>query len=455
MIKDLTVGKPLPVLIKYALPLLGSVIFQQIYNIADSFVAGQYLGTNALAAVGDSYEITLVFIAIAFGCNIGTSTVTAIYYGKKDYTNVKTTIYTSLIVSSLIGVILTIAGFFSAEAVLRLINTPEILMKDALQYIQIYIAGYLFLLLYNISTGIFAALGDSLTPFIFLAVSSIANVFMDIMFVKYANMGVPGVAWATFICQGLSGIISFIVVIVKVYKIKSEEKPKIFDFGILKELIKIGLPGTLQQLFVSVGNIILQSFINSFGTSAMGGYTAAIKINNLAILSIVTLGTASANYSAQNYGAKKYDRIKEGWKSGLLITAIVAAVLSVLYITLRSQLIGLFITDGDMDALDIGCKFLIIVAPFYVFSGLKIISDSVLRGTKHISVFMFSTLLDLVLRVGFAAIFAFACNLGVNGIWWSWPVGWITAEIVSFTMYIIISKRDFAELPNPFKKHSN
>lgn len=207
MNKDLTTGKPETVLWKFCLPLFGSIVFQQLYNIADSFVAGKFIGEDALAAVGNSYEITLIFIAFAFGCNIGCSVIVSRLFGGKKFNELKTAVYTTLIASGVLCAILILIGINCSDMLLRLINTPENVMADSKLYLDIYCLGLPFVFYYNVSTGIFSALGDSKTPFIFLAVSSTSNVLVDILFVTVFNMGVSGVAWATFLCQGISCVI--------------------------------------------------------------------------------------------------------------------------------------------------------------------------------------------------------------------------------------------------------
>ena len=204
MNKDLTTGKPETVLWQFCLPLFGSIIFQQLYNIADSFVAGKFISDNALAAVGNSYEITLIFIAFAFGCNIACSVIAALFFGAKQYQDLKTAVYTALIASSVICLVLMLIGTLCCDGLLRLIKTPEEVFADSKLYLDIYIYGLPFVFLYNVATGIFSALGDSKTPFIFLACSSTSNIAVDILFVTAFHMGVAGVAWATFLCQGVS-----------------------------------------------------------------------------------------------------------------------------------------------------------------------------------------------------------------------------------------------------------
>lgn len=425
MERDLTVGKPITAILKYTLPLFGSIIFQQLYNIADSLVAGRYIGTDALAAVGNGYEITLLFIAVAFGCNIGTSVITARYFGKKDIRGVKTTVSTALIVSTVIAVILTALGLGLTKPLLSLIKTDPVIFTDSYEYLMIYLGGYIFLLSYNIATGIFSALGDSLTPFLFLAASSVANVIVDIVFVKTLHMGVKGVAWATFICQGVSAILALAFMFVRLRKLPHEgdEKIKKVDFKILKEISVVAIPSILQQAFISVGNIIIQGFINAFGAWATGGYAAAIKLNNMAVTSVVALGNGMSNFSAQNMGA------------------VISLIFTGIFLGLSEPCIKIFITDGNADAIGTGVNFLKIVTPFYVIIAVKIIADGTLRGTNRMLSFTIATFIDLLLRVVFSAILK--KPMGITGIWWSWPIGWLIATPISFGLYLFAAKKNF------------
>lgn len=432
MAKNLTIGNPGCVLWKFSLPLLGSIIFQQLYNIADSFVAGKFIGDNALAAVGNGYEITLLYIAVAFGCNIGCSVVLSQLFGAGRYRELKTAVSTNFIASGILCVILMIFGFAFMKPLLRLINTPEEIMADTVLYLSIYTGGLLFLFFYNISTGIFSALGDSKTPFIFLAVSSSANIGADILFVTKFDMGISGVAWATFICQGLSCIASVIVVFMKLKQIKCG-KSEIFSFILLKKIMRIALPSILQQGFVSVGNIIIQSIVNSFGTSVIAGYAAAVKVNNFAVTCFNTLGNAMSNYTAQNLGAGKTDRVKKGYKSGIIICVGFALAFTALFVGFRKQLISLFMNSAATGALQVGTTFLLIISPFFVIVAIKLTTDGVLRGAGAMKQFMTATFTDLLLRVSLA--FLLSGLMGSTGIWSSWPIGWAIACSLSLIFY--------------------
>ena len=259
MVRDLTVGKSGRVIFSFCLPLFLSVVFQQLYTIADSFVAGRFIGENALASVGNSYEMTLVFIAFAFGCSMGASVLVSRLFGAKDYGKLKTAVSTSIIATSICFILLMILGLGLGKRILLLINTPQSLMEQSWVYLEIYIFGLPFLFLYNLSTGIFSGLGDSKTPFVFLALSSTANIAMDIFFVVKLNMGVEGVAWATFICQGISAILALVVVSRRLKETENKEKGKLFSPTLLCSFLSVAVPTTLQQSFVSVGNILIQS----------------------------------------------------------------------------------------------------------------------------------------------------------------------------------------------------
>lgn len=433
MNKDLTIGKPSSVLWKFCIPLFASIIFQQLYNIADSFVAGKFVGESALAAVGNSYEITLIFIAFAFGCNIGCSVIVSNFFGAKRFNDMKTAVYTTLISSGILCIFLMLFGVLFAEKLLGLINTPKNIMTDSKLYLDIYILGLPFVFYYNVSTGIFSAMGDSKTPFIFLALSSTANVAMDILFVTAFQMGVAGVAWATFICQGISCILALTFVLRRLSGIKTEGDVKKFSFPILKQVSTIAIPSILQQSFISVGNIIIQSTINSFGIAAMAGYGASVKLNNLVITSLTTLANGISNFSAQNIGAKKYDRVKEGFNAGVKIVWMICLPLAVLYFFAGRSLVNVFITNPTEEALNTGVEFLRIVSPFYLVVSLKLVADGVLRGAGMMWNFMIATFTDIILRVLIAAFFS--KFIGTTGIWLAWPISWSIATVLSVIFY--------------------
>ena len=437
MNNDLTVGKSEKVLWRFCLPLFGSIIFQQLYNIADSLVAGKFIGENALAAVGNSYEITLIFIAFAFGCNIGCSVIVSQLFGAKKLGEMKTAVYTTFISSAVVCAALMLAGTLGCDGLLRLINTPENVFADSKLYLDIYILGLPFVFFYNVATGIFSALGDSKTPFIFLAASSTSNIFMDILFVTAFKMGVAGVAWATFLCQGVSCVLAVLFVLRRLRSVETDEKSALFSFPLFCRIAVIAVPSILQQSFISVGNIIIQSVINSFGAAVMAGYSAAVKLNNMVITSLTTLGNGISNYTAQNLGASKYDRIKSGFRAGIKLVWALCVPLVALYVFAGQPLVHIFLESPTGQAMDTGVEFLRIIAPFYFIVSAKLVSDGILRGAGLMKKFMIATFTDLVLRVALAEVLS-RTALGTTGIWISWPIGWTIAAALSIVFYATV-----------------
>ena len=434
MNKDLTIGNPETVLWKFCIPLFGSIIFQQLYNIADSLIAGKYIGENALAAVGNSYEITLIFIAFAFGCNMGCSVIVSRLYGAKDYKRMKSAVYTTCIFSAAVCLVLMLTGLLGSDALLRLIHTPEEVFADSKLYLDIYVWGLLFVFFYNIATGIFSALGDSRTPFCFLAVSSTSNIAVDILFVKAFHMGIAGVAWATFLCQGVSCVLAMLVVFKRLRGIGQKEKAAVFDFELLKQIIAIAVPSTLQQSFISLGNIVIQGIINGFGAPVMAGYSASVKLNNLVITSFTTLGNGISNYSSQNLGAAKLSRIKDGFKAGIKMVWTLSLPLFLLYFFGSEMCLKIFLDNPTEQAMHTGVMFLRILSPFYFVVSAKLVSDGILRGVGMMKYFMIGTFTDLILRVALAYAFS-QTALGATGIWCAWPIGWTVATVLSISFY--------------------
>ncbi|MBQ8591958.1 MAG: MATE family efflux transporter [Lachnospiraceae bacterium] len=437
MVKDLTEGKAEIVLWAFTLPMFVSVIFQQLYNIADSIIAGKYAGEDALAAVGASYPITMIFMAIAVGSNVGCSVVISQLFGGRKYREVKTAIYTTLTASFLLSIVLTVIGLLGTKTLMTMIKTPENIFADGALYLRIYIVGFMFLFLYNVCTGIFTSLGDSKTPLYFLIGSSIGNVILDWIFVAIFSWGVAGVAWATFIAQGIACLLAFVTLMIRLGAIQTEDVPDFFSMKMLAKISRIAIPSILQQSFVSVGNIFIQGLINGYGSSVIAGYSAAIKLNTFMITSFGTLGNAVSSFTAQNIGAGKMERVKKGFKAGVALAFVIAVPVFVAYFFFGNNMMALFMKEESAKAVETGVQFLKIVSPFYLFISLKLLADGVLRGAGSIKAFMVTTFSDLLLRVTLAYIFS--AYWETIGIWWSWPVGWTIATILSLVFYLEVA----------------
>lgn len=430
MIQDLTEGEPQKTLVRYTLPMFISVIFQQFYNMADSMIAGRFAGEDALAAVGASYPITMIFMAVAVGSNIGCTVVLSQLFGAKRYDKVRTAVTTILLSGSVLSVALTIMGLCTTPAMMRLIRTPENIFGDGALYLRIYIGGFVFLFLYNVITGMFNSLGDSATPLWFLIGSSLGNIALDLLFVAVFSWGVAGVAWATFIAQGIACVLALLTFAKRLKQMACEGKPQLFSFPLLKKIGLVAVPSILQQSFVSVGNIFIQGLVNSYGSGVIAGYSAAIRLNTFVITGFTTLGNGVSGFTAQNMGAGRRDRIRDGLQTGLRLAVLVALPFSILYFFLGQTMMRLFLEDTGSGAMQTGILFLRIVSPFYLVVAVKLVADGVLRGAERMRQFMAATFTDLILRVILA--FVFSGIWQETGIWLSWPVGWGIATVMSW-----------------------
>lgn len=436
--QDMTKGNSFKVLLLFTLPLFLSVAFQQMYNIADSVIVGKFAanGEDALAAVGASYPITMIYMAIAVGLNNGCSVVVSQLFGAKNIGKMKCAVYTTLITSAVTSVLLTVLGAFLCRPMLTMISTPQNVYADAAKYLDIYIYGMTFLMIYNVCNGVFTALGDSKTPLYFLIFSSVGNVVLDYIFVCYLHLDVAGVAWATFAAQGIAAVLALFTLLKRVKKIESEAF-SVFSWDMLSMIARLAVPAIIQQSCVSVGNMFVQNVVNAYGSAAIAGYSAAIKINTFAITCFTTMSGGISAFTAQNIGAKKHERIKEGFRAALLITVGIALLFTALYVAAAPALISAFVKNISPDALAAGSLFLRIVAPFYFAVSIKLVCDGITRGAAAILYYTVSTFADLVLRAVLANAFGFWL-FGISDItlvWWSWPIGWIISAGLAAYFY--------------------
>lgn len=433
MITDLTKEHPNKTLWRFLLPMLFSVMFQQIYNIADSMIAGRFAGENALAAVGASYPITIIFMAFAVGMNLGASVVVSRLFGAEDRGCVKRAVTTAFLSSMVLGIMLTLFGYFFNHQMMRWIRTPQNIMADGVLYLKIYIFGIIFLMLYNVCTGVFTALGDSKTPLYFLLGSSAGNIILDYIFVAKFQWGVSGVAWATFIAQGVSAVLALVTLLGRLQKFAGEEKQPWFDKKLFGQIMAIAIPSILQQSVLSVGNLFVQGIVNQFGSAVVAGYSGAIKLNTFAINIFMTLGSCLSSYTAQNIGAGKKERIPLGFRTGLKLSELTALPFVILYFVFSRQMMGLFLGAESVEAISAGMAFLKIVSSWYFMIAIKLMTDGIIRGSGAMAYFVVATVPDLILRIGFALVLT--KSFGSTGIWMAWPFGWIVATTLTLIFY--------------------
>lgn len=433
MVTDLTKEHPNKTLWRFLLPMLFSVMFQQIYNIADSMIAGRFAGENALAAVGASYPITIIFMAFAVGMNLGASVVVSRLFGAEDRGGVKRAVTTAFLSSMVLGIMLTLFGYFFNHQMMRWIRTPQNIMADGVLYLKIYIFGIIFLMLYNVCIGVFTALGDSKTPLYFLLGSSAGNIILDYIFVAKFQWGVSGVAWATFIAQGVSAVLALVTLLGRLQKFAGKEKQPWFDKKLFAQIMAIAIPSILQQSVLSVGNLFVQGIVNQFGSAVVAGYSGAIKLNTFAINIFMTLGSCLSSYTAQNIGAGKKERIPLGFRTGLKLSELTALPFVILYFVFSRQMMGLFLGAESVETISAGMAFLKIVSPWYFMIAIKLMTDGIIRGSGAMVYFVVATVPDLILRIGFALVLT--KSFGSTGIWMAWPFGWIVATTLTLIFY--------------------
>jgi len=432
--RDMIKGDPAKALIYFAVPLVLGNLFQQLYNMIDSIIVGNFVGAEALAAVGASASITFLFVALATGMSIGSTVVISQYLGAKEYTKMKTAITTVIFTVLLISIILMSVGIALNQSILKLMNTPDNIMADASAYLKIYFYGLVFLFMYNIFTAVFNALGDSKKPLYFLIFSSVLNVGLDIYFVTVFQMGVAGVAWATLIAQALSAILSFIVLIFKLKKLALPMNAPLYQWNILKHVFKVAVPSTIQQSIVSLGMILVQTLVNGYGNVVVAGYTAATKIDSIAIMPMIAVGNAMSTFVAQNMGAKHPDRIKKGYKAAMSMIAVVSLTITTILFIWGENFIGAFVNaETNQDMINVGVEYLRVVSIFYFLMGSMNVTSGILRGAGDIRIYMLNTFGNFTTRVILA--YALAGFLGQSAIWYSIPVGWFVGFSISWIRY--------------------
>ena len=345
----------------------------------------------------------------------------------------KSAVYTAFIACGLMSLILTVLGYVYCGSMMRLIHTPSNIFGDGELYLKIYVFGLTFLFLYNVCTGIFTALGDSKTPLYFLIGSSIGNILLDYWFVAKFHWGVAGVAWATFIAQGISAGLALVTLSLRLKGIKTSRRVVLFDLLLLSQIAAIAVPSIMQQSVLSVGNMFVQEIVNRYGSAVIAGYSGAIKLNTFAINAFMSLGGCLSSYTAQNLGAGKKERLPLGFKTGVRLSILAAIPFFVLYFGFSRQMMGLFLGNGSGEAIQSGVDFLRIVSPMYFMISIKLMTDGIIRGSGAMAYFVLATVPDLILRIIVANILT--GRFGSMGIWMAWPFGWIAATVLTVIFY--------------------
>lgn len=421
--RDLTVGDEGSTLITFALPMLLGNVFQQFYNMVDSFVVGRFVSTNALAAVGVSFPVIFLLVALIMGITMGSSVLISQFFGARDRARLAATISTSYIFLFVAGIIMSVLGVLAAPLILNLLAVPPEIYPDAYSYMSIILGGMLITFGYNGVSAMLRGVGDSKTPLYLLIAASLMNVVLDLVFVIVFHWGVAGAAWATLISQAFSFIMAMVIFNRTESHMKVSIKGLAWDKEIFGSMIKIGLPTGLQQTLVSLGMMMLTRIVNGFGPATMAAYTAASRIDSFAAMPAMNLGQALMTFTGQNMGAGKTERVRKGHRSAITFNVFISLSITLLVTLAGRWLIGIFTTDQEV--IRIGARYLLIVGLFYIVFGSMFINNGVMRGAGDVFIPMISSLIALwLVRIPAAILFTQVLNMGSDGIWWSIPVGW-------------------------------
>ena len=431
MSKDgyLITDAPLKALTVFAMPMILGSFFQQVYNMADSIIVGQYVGSSALAAVGACAALTNVFICVALGAGVGAGVLVSRYYGSGNYSRMKTIVSTSLISFLILSVFLGVFGFCFSHLMLGLLQTPVDILDEAVLYLRVYFVGFPFLFMYNILSTMFTSIGESKIPLALLIFSSVLNILMDIWMVAGLGLGVFGAAVATLIAQGISAIFSLVIFFRRMRRYKSSFR--LFDGQELRSMLKIAVPSVLQQSTVSVGMMIVQAVVNPFGTQALAGSAATMRVENVFSLIFVSIGNAVSPYVSQNLGAGKIGRIRKGYHAALMLDICFAVLAFAVIETLHTPISSLFLgKDGTALAYQVSGDYMRWLGYFFIFMGIKMATDGVLRGLGIMRPFLAANMVNLAIRLAVALICA--PRFGIEFVWLAVPAGWLANFLISY-----------------------
>ena len=431
---DMTEGGILSHLIKFALPLLVGNILQQLYNMVDTWVVGNYVSGQAFSAVGTVGPIINLLIGFFMGFSTGTGVVISQFYGAKKYEEVQKALHTALLITLILGILFTAVGIIMVPTMLDLMNTPDDVLDEATEYLTVYFSGIMGLMFYNIGSGILRSVGDSKRPFYFLAISAVTNTVLDLVFVLVFDMGVVGVALATILAQGLSAILILITLIRTDNCIKFSPKKLRIHPEMLLKTVKVGLPAGLQMAITSFSNIFVQSYINYFGTAAMGGWTAYSKIDQLILLPMQSISLASTTFVGQNLGKGNVQRARKGVATALAIACTSTVLLMIPVLIFAPHLVYFF--NKEAEIIQFGTMFLHWLTPFYVLCCMNQIFAGALRGSGNATAPMIIMLSSFVFfRQAYLFVMANYISNTMIPIAMAYPAGWLVCSLAMFVYY--------------------
>jgi putative efflux protein, MATE family len=437
--KDMTVGNPTKIILLYSLPLLVGNLFQQMYNMVDTIIVGRLLGQNALAAVGNTGPMNFLVLGFAYGLSSGFAVITAQRFGAKDWAGLRRSTAMNITLNAISSVLLTVLACSLAMPILRAINTPEEIIRQSFSYIIVIFIGIATCTMYNCGACILRAVGDSKSPLVFLIISSLLNIVLDILLIIKTDMGVAGAAWATVISQAVSAVLSFVWIYVRYPMLHVRRSDFVPDAWFAKQHIAIGANMAFQFSITAVGVIILQGALNKFGPAKIAAFTAAQKVEQLVTIAAGTFGVTMANFGGQNLGAKQIDRIKEGTKKAVVITILFSVFSAVCAVALADQLTGLFLKNASQEVLEAARMYLRITALFYPVLFVLFIYRNILQGIGRGFWPLMGGVFELVART--VTAYTLPLVWGFAGVCAAEPLAWCAATFPLAAAYYIIIKK--------------
>ncbi|MGB3926905.1 MAG: MATE family efflux transporter [Caldicoprobacterales bacterium] len=432
MLKDLTKGNETRAIISFAIPMIIGNLFQQLYNIADTIIVGQFIGPSALAAVGSAYTLMVFLTSIILGLCMGSGVLFSMFYGAGEIHMLKSSIFTSLWFIGLITGAINIFSFVFIDEILVFMRIPIDILKDTKEYIKIIFYGISFTFVYNYFAAVLRSVGNSVVPLIFLIIAAIINIILDIIFVVSLNMGVAGAAWATIIAQCFSAIAIAIYSFIKIPEIRPQRKHMKFNSEIVKKIANYSILTSVQQSIMNFCILMVQGLVNSFGVSVMAAFAAGVKIDSFAYMPVQDFGNAFSTFIAQNKGANKLDRIRRGIVSAVKIITIFCLLISAIVVIFARPLLGIFIKAEEVEIINIGVQYLYIEASFYCLIGYLFMFYGLYRGFGNVGMSIVLTIASLGTRVVLAYVLSSIPSMGVIGIWWAIPIGWALADLIGY-----------------------
>ena len=428
--RDLINGNETKAMINFAIPMIIGNIFQQLYNVADMVIVGRFIGSNALAAVGSSFSVMVLLTSIIIGFCMGSSVVFSLIYGANETDKLKNCFFTAFVFIGIVTVVINLCSIIFIDEILTFINIPQEILSDSKTYLQIIFYGIGFTFIYNYFSAAMRSIGNSVVPLIFLILSAVINIVLDIIFVVPLQMGIAGAAYATIIAQGFSaiGIAVFCMLCVPLIHLKREHL--YFNKSIVKKISNFSILSSIQYSVMNFGILMIQSLVNSFGVSAMAAFAAVVKIESFAYMPVQDFGSAFSTFIAQNTGAGKKKRIYTGIRSAVKIITIYCALVSVLILMSAKPLMYIFINKSEIEILKIGVQYLFIVAGFYCLIGYLFMFYGLFRGIGKPGISIILTVVSLGIRVILAYALSSVDWIGIVGIWWAIPIGWAIADVI-------------------------